>query len=49
MAEKLVEHMKEKDEEYCREINMKVKDIVDEFKQQYEYFKININEYTIFS
>ena len=44
---KIVEYILEKDVTDCKEISEKMKEQVEEFKQQYENLKIKISDYTI--
>ena len=49
VAKNIVEHPREQDVAYYRDISDKMKEKVEEFKQQYEDFKIKISGYTISS
>ena len=47
MTAKIVEHQYEQDVADCMGISNKAKAQVEEFKQQYEKFKIKTNEYNV--
>ena len=49
MITKLVEHPSKQDVDECIMISENTKATFEEFKQQYEDFKIKINEYTVSS
>ena len=49
VTSKIIEHLLEHEATESREIAEKIKEQVKEITQQYDEFKVKINEYTIFS